>query len=81
MASKRAIRRRACGQKKRYGTHAEAVTGMRWLRARAIGMVTYSCRFCGGYHFGHPPQRVRQAIENRLDSQMRPQHKASPTST
>jgi hypothetical protein len=25
-------------------------------------LVAYGCDFCGGFHFGHPPRRVRQAI-------------------
>lgn len=65
MASKRRLRRKACGKKTRYDSQDEAVKALRAL-TRAIGwqgyMVPYRCAFCHGFHFGHPPKRVRQAI-------------------
>lgn len=68
VASKRGIRRKACGHKKRYATQAEALIGIRVLRrtTHCVDMLLpYACRFCGGFHFGHPPARVRQAIRSR----------------
>lgn len=67
MASKRAERRRACARKVRYGTEPEARAAMHAVNARRPSgwMLTYRCRFCGGYHFGHPPARIRQAIAAR----------------
>ncbi len=66
MASKRAIRRKACGKKTRYATQEAAQAGIRAL-TRAIGwpgyMVPYRCAFCGQFHFGHPPAGIRRAIE------------------
>lgn len=65
MASKRAIRRKACTGKRRYGTQADARRAISQL-TRARGwqglLVPYRCKFCGGFHFGHPPAHVRKAI-------------------
>ena len=65
MASKRAQRRKSCSGKVRYNSTAAAVAGISSL-TRAKGyqgkMLPYKCGFCGGYHFGHPPARIRQAL-------------------
>lgn len=65
MASKRRLRRNACGKKRRYGSANEALTAIKAL-TRAIGwqgyMVPYRCAFCNGFHFGHPPSHVRKAM-------------------
>ena len=66
MASKRAERRRACDGKKRYATEAEAqpaVTSL-WIQYQERTSA-YHCRFCGGYHVGHLPGKVRQAMDRR----------------
>jgi hypothetical protein len=64
MASKRRIRRRQCSGKKRYATHQEAEGIMFKVihsgKKRGGWLHVYSCRFCGGYHFGH-----RQRGSNR----------------
>jgi hypothetical protein len=64
MSSKRAMRRRMCGAKDRFPSEEAALAAIRRLR-RATGthdwLTPYRCRFCGGFHFGHPPRRVRQA--------------------
>lgn len=56
MASKRRIRRKKCGSKRRYLTAQDALAGMHKLH-RAKGyqgfMDVYRCEFCNGYHFGH----------------------------
>lgn len=68
VSSKRALRRKACSGKRRYGTEEEARAGIAGLRRKepATGwLTTYKCRFCGGFHFGHPTRRVRQAIAAR----------------
>jgi hypothetical protein len=65
MSSKRAIRRKACRGKVRYVTQAEAAAGAGRARRLhgAVGLLSaYHCQFCGGFHFGHPPRRVRQAM-------------------
>jgi len=65
VSSKRAMRRKACAGKQRFATEAEARSGIAAVhRGRGyVGlMVPYRCQFCGGFHFGHPPRRVRQAM-------------------
>lgn len=57
MASKRRIRRKQCTGKKRFATSGEAADVMfsviRNNRKKGGWLHVYSCRFCGGYHFGH----------------------------
>lgn len=70
MSSKRAQRRKACTGKHRYGTELEARRAIHALRRdKPVGgqLTTYRCPFCGGYHFGHPPRRVRQALGARAE--------------
>ena len=65
MASKRAQRRKACTGKVRYETSDAARDGLRSLiRNKGYqGLMTpYRCSFCNGFHIGHPPARVRQAM-------------------
>lgn len=65
MASKRAQRRKACTGKIRYADAAAAKAGLARLhhhKGYSGFMTPYQCQFCGGWHFGHPPRRVRQAI-------------------
>lgn len=65
MSSKRAIRRRSCKSKQRFGSQLAASAAIGRLR-RNTGdtswMTTYRCQFCGGWHFGHTPSRIRQSI-------------------
>lgn len=61
MSSKRHLRRKGCGDKVRHATREAA-------RAHLFGLVrkfdkpsserleTYQCRFCRGWHVGHPPR-------------------------
>jgi hypothetical protein len=68
MASKRRIRRKACEGKVRHATQAAAMTALKKLqrtKGRQGLLVAYRCKFCRGFHFGHAPQRVRQAIALR----------------
>lgn len=67
MASKRAQRRRACGNKVKHGSEAEARQAIREMkqRGRLDMIVPYRCRYCGAYHIGHPPANVRQAMAAR----------------
>jgi len=54
MASKRAIRRRGCGQKHRYATQEDAMRAAWSLQARFGGLATpYRCKWCHFYHIGH----------------------------
>jgi len=69
MASKRALRRRMCGEKRRYPTRAAALTALirliRVLPSLAV-LRTYHCRFCHNYHFGHTDRVFRLRINRRL---------------
>ena len=59
MASKRAIRRRACTGKVRHpdAAGARVALGKLFKRAGYTGhMNVYRCRFCNGYHIGHAPR-------------------------
>lgn len=61
MASKRRIRRRQCGGKRRHETAAAAEKAMRSVifsgYRRGGWLQVYKCRFCNGYHFGHAPKK------------------------
>jgi hypothetical protein len=64
MASKRRLRRNACGQKRRYASRKQALTALiRLIRAKPSihVLACYQCRFCHGYHFGHNGGFVHQA--------------------
>lgn len=68
MASKRALRRKSCGRKVRYQTQEAALTGLRSLiydKGWQGKMFAYHCQFCRGFHYGHPPARVRQSLKAR----------------
>lgn len=67
MASLRAKRRKACSGKIRFRTESDARGGIAGLRRKGVTdwLVPYRCSFCNGFHFGHPPHRVRQAINAR----------------
>ena len=64
MSSKRAVRRKSCSGKVRYDDIELA-----WKAVRASGardnsgwILPYKCRFCGGYHIGHAPKRVKKVF-------------------
>lgn len=78
MSSRRRERRIACTGKVRHDSQATAMSHVRDLRradALSFGesksmrkfhhMNAYPCRFCGGWHVGHTPLRVQQAIAAR----------------
>lgn len=63
MASKRAIRRRACEGKVRHGDKESALAHLYWSLRRfeqAGYLNVYPCRFCGGWHIGHKPRPKAQ---------------------
>jgi hypothetical protein len=66
MASKRRIRRNACGNKVRYPNSSSA-----WQAANAIykkkgvRLSFYSCNYCHSFHIGHTPIGVMNANINR----------------
>lgn len=55
MASKRRLRRKSCTGKVRYLSQDLALAAL-------SAMTPYRCQFCNGFHFGHPPKHVRQAL-------------------
>lgn len=65
MASKRRLRRNAYGRKVRYSSQEEALAALKAI-TRVRGwqgyMAPYRCAFCNGFHFGHPPKKIRQAM-------------------
>lgn len=81
MSSLRGQRRKACGHKIRHDsreaafahnaalTRADACSFGEPKRLRQYGrMSVYRCPFCHGWHVGHMPARVRQAIAARRSS-------------
>jgi len=66
MASKRAIRRRACEGKRRYASRPEAKRAIfnAW-RHGTVGLNYYHCEFCGGIHIGHLPGWVKKIREEK----------------
>ena len=68
MASKRAIRRRACEGKRRYATQKAAGDALSKHRKGIGWMIAYHCKFCHQFHLGHPPRKVREAIAARQDA-------------
>ena len=65
MSSKRRLRRNECKGKARYEGQMAAQAAIGRLRRRTgtrEWLNAYRCRWCNGWHFGHPPRRVRQAI-------------------
>ena len=68
MASKRHLRRKACGEKQRWGKkdmqaaqYAAAVIRNRTGEA----IRAYYCHFCKGIHIGHPPKREQWRLRSR----------------
>lgn len=66
MASKRRLRRNVCSRKRRYASFEEAQMNAGRAMQRS-GYTTgwmhaYRCKLCQGWHIGHPPYRVKQAI-------------------
>lgn len=63
MASKRAIRRRVCGDKHRYATQDEAMRAAWSYQARLGGKVwPYRCSWCGQWHYGHKEIKEKERV-------------------
>lgn len=66
MASKRHVRRVACGSKKRYASQEEAGRHAGAARYAYGGyFAVYRCRWCGGFHIGHANEATRRALRER----------------
>jgi len=63
MASKRHLRRKSCEGKIRF---TDAASAQRAATSHEYAfkhwMVPYPCKFCGGYHIGHPNKKIKQKI-------------------
>jgi hypothetical protein len=67
MASKRHQRRKSCEGKIRFTDYISArraATSHQY--AYGQWMNPYPCKFCHGWHIGHPPKKVRQAIISQM---------------
>lgn len=60
---------RSCRGKVRHATHESArrhFTNLSWSKAD-LGLLIYRCRFCNGFHIGHPGRnRQKQLKYERL---------------
>ena len=62
MSSKRRQRRQQCDGKDRL-TQTEAIARKHSIRKRTGDRLNaYPCAYCGHWHVGHPPARIRQSI-------------------
>lgn len=63
MSSKRHIRRKMCTRKRRYIQMGDAQGAVDRLNTTyKTRMLIYKCKFCGGWHVGHPPRVVRDQL-------------------
>jgi len=69
MGSKRHQRRKSCDGKIQFKSQrdAERAAGS-YSATYKVWMTAYHCQFCKQYHIGHPPKRIRRAIENETAS-------------
>lgn len=72
MASRRRLRKKSCDGKKKF-TDQESAGRAAAYRTRLHGrwITPYRCKFCGGYHIGHPPRSVRQSLKAKRENQRR----------
>lgn len=64
MASKRRQRRKSCDGKVRYATENAAKSAAYQLaQLHGERMNAYKCQFCGGWHAGHTPAKVRRIVD------------------
>lgn len=70
MASKRNVRKKMCSGKDRYSTLEEAQAQARLANKRTSWINAYHCKSCGGYHIGHAPRNVRQAMIARQQNKI-----------
>lgn len=69
MSSKRRIRRKSCEGKQRHNSKTEAVAHIINERRNGnTGLCAYKCRFCGGWHVGHKPKKVKMCEEIRRET-------------
>ena len=69
MATKRLQRRKICSRKVRHDTENHAAAAAIKLRLQGEKLSWYSCRFCSGWHTGHPNRRMIQSIRAQARNQ------------
>jgi hypothetical protein len=62
MASKRAQRRKVCGDKDAYSSAAAAEGSIKHAQRNGHWVRAYTCPHCHQWHIGHPPRSVRQSL-------------------
>jgi len=65
MSSKRAKRRKECERKSRYTEYGAHKRAAALAHATGQRISAYRCKWCGGWHVGHTPYRVRQSMRDR----------------
>jgi len=71
MSSKRAIRRRMCGDKVRFASLQEALSARRDMAVNGVDVThlnAYRCRHCRSFHLGHMPSGILYQIRQRLEA-------------
>lgn len=65
MASKRRLRRKACGSKLRHPTMPDAMLAAK-LSSKKFNqrLSAYKCQYCGGFHVGHTPKSIKRFTVN-----------------
>ncbi len=64
MSSKRHVRRKQCTGKVTHATMQAAEEAARASsRKFKTRLSAYKCRFCGGYHVGHTPAKLRRKLQ------------------
>lgn len=65
-------RERSCTGKIKFQTLDGAEAAARSYRRTYGGfIIAYHCKFCGLFHFGHAPYRIRQSIRDKARNKMR----------
>jgi len=62
MSSKRHIRKKSCDGKRRHDSRSEAIDHkMQMVKGGgSVGELwVYQCQFCGKWHVGHPPAKLK----------------------
>lgn len=64
VSSKRRIRRKMCEGKKRHASREAAMVAVSRLAKKGAYTTPYLCRFCHGWHVGHPSAAVRASMRS-----------------
>lgn len=62
MASKRRLRRKACEGKRKYSREEAATAARRLAFDKSTRVNEYNCPHCPFWHVGHPPKRMKAAM-------------------